>query len=74
MIQDFPAAYVIPKTVPFQVSPHQPARLIDFLIFNDVQVEQQPGGDYDYEPGPEGEFNLQFCCNNPMENKPKQLS
>lgn len=40
MIQDFPAAYVIPKTAPFQVSPHQPARLIDFLIFNDVQVEE----------------------------------
>jgi hypothetical protein len=31
---------VIPKDTPFQVSPHQPARLVDFLIFNDVQVEQ----------------------------------
>jgi len=40
MIQEFPAAYVIPADVPFQVSPHQPARLIDFLIFNDVQVEK----------------------------------
>jgi len=40
MIQEFPAAYVIPADAPFQVSPHQPARLIDFLIFNDVQVEQ----------------------------------
>jgi len=40
MIQDFPAAYVIPKDEPFQVSPHQPARLVDFLLFNDVQVEQ----------------------------------
>jgi len=40
MIQDFPAAYVIPADEPFQVSPHQPARLIDFLLFNDVQVEQ----------------------------------
>ena len=40
MIQEFPAAYVIPANPPFQVSPHQPARLIDFLLFNDVQVEQ----------------------------------
>ena len=40
MIQDFPAAYVIPKDAPFQVSPHQSARLVDFLLFNDVQVEQ----------------------------------
>jgi len=39
-IQEFPAAYVIPAVAPFQVSPHQPARLIDFLLFNDVQVEQ----------------------------------
>jgi hypothetical protein len=40
MIQDFPAAYVIPADTPFQMSPHQPARLVDFLLFNDVQVEQ----------------------------------
>ena len=40
MIQDFPAAHVIPAGAPFQVSPHQPARLIDFLLYNDVQVEQ----------------------------------
>jgi hypothetical protein len=40
LIQDFPAAYVIPAGEPFQVSAHQPARLIDFLLFNDVQVEQ----------------------------------
>jgi hypothetical protein len=40
MIQDFPAAYVIPADEPFQVSPHQPARLVDFLLFNDVQVEK----------------------------------
>jgi len=40
MIQDFPAGYVIPADVPFQVSQHQPARLVDFLLFNDVQVEQ----------------------------------
>ncbi len=40
IIQDFPAAYVIPPGAPFQVSPHQPARLVDFLLYNDVQVEQ----------------------------------
>jgi hypothetical protein len=40
MIQDFPAAYVIPADQPFQVSSHQPARLIDFLLYNDIQVEQ----------------------------------
>ena len=40
MIQDFPAAYVIPAGEPFQLSAHQPARLIDFLLYNDVQVEQ----------------------------------
>jgi hypothetical protein len=40
MIQEFPAAYVIPADAPFQLSPHQPARLIDFLLFNDVQVDQ----------------------------------
>jgi hypothetical protein len=44
MIQEFPAAYVIPAGEPFQVSAHQPARLIDFLIFNDVQVEQASTG------------------------------
>lgn len=40
MIEDFPAAYVIPQGAPFQVSSHQPARLVDFLLFNDIQVEQ----------------------------------
>jgi hypothetical protein len=40
IIQEFPAAYIIPADAPFQVSPHQPARLVDFLLFNDVQVEQ----------------------------------
>jgi hypothetical protein len=40
MIQEFPAAYVIPADEPFQMSPHQPARLVDFLLYNDVQVEQ----------------------------------
>ena len=36
----FPAAYVIPADVPFQLSPQAPARLVDFLLFNDIQVEQ----------------------------------
>ena len=40
MLQDFPAAYVIPAGAPFQVSPHQPARLVDFLLYNDVQVDK----------------------------------
>jgi hypothetical protein len=40
MLQEFPAAYVIPAGEPMQISPHQPARLIDFLLYNDVQVEK----------------------------------
>ncbi len=39
-IQEFPAAYVIPTDTPLQASAHQPARLVDFLLFNDVEVEQ----------------------------------
>jgi hypothetical protein len=39
-VQEFPAAYVIPAGEPFQQSSHQAARLVDFLIFNDVEVEQ----------------------------------
>jgi len=39
-IQEFPTAYVIPKDEPFQPSSHQAARLIDFLIYNNVEVEQ----------------------------------
>ncbi len=37
---DFPAAYVIPAEAPLQQSPHEAARLVDFLLFNDVQVER----------------------------------
>jgi hypothetical protein len=40
MIQEFPAAYVIPVGAEWQISPHQPARLVDFLLFNGVEVEQ----------------------------------
>lgn len=36
----YPAAYVIPKDEPLQQNPHEAARLVDFLIFNDIQVEQ----------------------------------
>ena len=39
-IQEFPVAYVIPADQPFQQSSHQAARLVDFLLFNDVEVEQ----------------------------------
>jgi hypothetical protein len=39
-IQDFPTAYVIPADQPFQQSSHQAARLVDFLLFNDVEVEK----------------------------------
>jgi hypothetical protein len=44
MLQDFPAAYVIPAGAPFQVSQHQAARLVDFLLFNDVQVHRANQG------------------------------
>ncbi len=37
---DFPAAYLIPAEEPLQMSPHQAARLVNFLRFNDVQVSQ----------------------------------
>ncbi len=40
MIQDFPTAYIIPKGQPFQESAHQAARLVDFLLFNGVEVEK----------------------------------
>ena len=37
---DFPAAYLIPADGLLQISPHQAARLVNFLRFNDVQVSQ----------------------------------
>jgi len=40
LLQDFPTAYVIPAGAPLQVSQHQAARLVDFLLFNGVRVEQ----------------------------------
>jgi len=39
-LMTYPAAYVIPAKEPLQQSPHQAARLVNFLLFNDVQVEQ----------------------------------
>lgn len=54
-IMDFPAAYIIPADKPQQLSAHQPARLIDFLLFNDVQVEKATKtfkmGDVSYPKG-----------------------
>jgi hypothetical protein len=39
-IQEFPAAYIIPAHAPFQPGSHQAADLIDFLLFNGVQVDE----------------------------------
>jgi hypothetical protein len=39
VVQDFPTAHVIPVDEPLQQSPLQAQRLVDFLIFNDVDVE-----------------------------------
>jgi hypothetical protein len=39
-IKEFPAAYIIPKDMPLQLSAQQPHRLVQFLLDNDVQVEQ----------------------------------
>jgi hypothetical protein len=54
-IQEFPAAYIIPEDEPFQISAHQAARLVDFLLFNDIQVDRatQPFTleDIDYPAG-----------------------
>jgi hypothetical protein len=40
IVKEFPAAYVMPADGSMQLSSHQPARLVDFLLFNDVQVEK----------------------------------
>ncbi len=37
---DFPAAYVIPAVAPLQQSPYEANRLVDFLLRNDVRVDQ----------------------------------
>ncbi len=52
---DFPTAYVIPAKAPLQQSPHEAARLVDFLLSNDVQVDQATKafdvGGVTYPPG-----------------------
>jgi hypothetical protein len=39
VVKDFPTAHVIPVDGPLQQSPLQAQRLVDFLLFNDVEVE-----------------------------------
>ncbi|MCP4346152.1 MAG: hypothetical protein GY795_11585 [Desulfobacterales bacterium] len=39
-IKEFPTAYVIPADGSAQLSPHQPAELVEYLIFNGVEVEK----------------------------------
>ena len=39
IVQDFPTAHVIPVDEPLQQSPLQAQRLVDFLLFNDVEVQ-----------------------------------
>ncbi len=39
VVQEFPTAHVIPVDEPLQASPLQAERLVDFLLFNDVEVE-----------------------------------
>jgi hypothetical protein len=39
-VNQFPAAYIIPQGAPFQLSQHQPAQVVEFLLANDVQVSQ----------------------------------
>jgi hypothetical protein len=57
MIQEFPEAYIIPADTPFQPSPHQAARLVDFLLFNDVEVERASEPfTYDGTGYPEGTY------------------
>ena len=40
---DFPEAYVIPKDAPLQQSPHEARHLVEFLLANDVRVDQANG-------------------------------
>jgi hypothetical protein len=50
-ITEFPAAYIIPAETPPQISAHQPARLVNFLLANDVRVEVVTGDDEIYPEG-----------------------
>jgi len=37
---DYPAAYVIPTKEPLQQNPYEATKLVNFLLYNDVRVEQ----------------------------------
>jgi hypothetical protein len=54
-VMEFPAAYIIPEGEPFQYSDHQAARLIEFLLFNGIDVDQATEGfvleDIEYPAG-----------------------
>ncbi len=39
-VMEFPEAYVIPAVAPWQENPHQATSLVDFLLFNGVEVER----------------------------------
>ncbi len=41
---DFPEAYIIPRLEPWQQNPHHTAFLIDFLLYNGVEVEKANKG------------------------------
>jgi hypothetical protein len=43
-IMEFPEAYIIPEGEPFQYSDHQAARLVEFLLFNGIEVDQATEG------------------------------
>jgi hypothetical protein len=57
IVKEFPEAYLIPPAAPLQVSGHQPQRLVQFLLDNDVQVEQASQGfQYDGVDFPAGTY------------------
>jgi hypothetical protein len=56
-VKNYPHAYIIPADEPYQYSDHQVARLVEFLLFNDVQVTQATSGfTYDELEYPEGSY------------------
>lgn len=56
-VTEFPAGYIIPADIPFQISSHQAARLIDFLLFNGVEVEMANNAfTYNQVTYPEGTY------------------
>jgi hypothetical protein len=40
VVKEFPTAYILPKGSPGQINDHQVARIVDFLLENDVKVEK----------------------------------